>query len=169
MQEVFEKIINQLKEESIIIDDDAGNRAVEIIEQIAAEYRVCAKNAHTGWIPCSPESVPENARHKGAFCPKYLVMTKYGETIGWYNPDYKSWFILVWFMTARYMKEEIDFHRGDVPKVVRAPINTGIVTAWQPLPTAYQQNICGEDDCPYNDGKECPAWNGCGGYETKGE
>lgn len=43
------------------------------------------------------------------------------------------------------------------------------IIAWQPLPPAYQQNICGKADCPYNDGKECPAWNGCGGYEPKGE
>lgn len=37
MQEVFERIIDQLKAESVIVDDDAGNRAVEIIEQAAAE------------------------------------------------------------------------------------------------------------------------------------
>lgn len=46
MQEVFEKIIDQLKAESIIVDDDAGNRAVEIIKQVADEY-------NNGWFPCS--------------------------------------------------------------------------------------------------------------------
>ena len=46
MQEVFEKIINELKQESIIVDDDAGNREMEIIEQAADEY-------NNGWIPCS--------------------------------------------------------------------------------------------------------------------
>ena len=51
MQEVFEKIINELKQESIIVDDDAGNRAVEIIEQVATEY-------NNGWIPCS-ERLPK--------------------------------------------------------------------------------------------------------------
>ena len=51
MQEVFGKIIDELKQESIIVDDDAGNRAVEIIEQAAAEY-------NNGWIPCS-ERLPE--------------------------------------------------------------------------------------------------------------
>ena len=57
MQEVFEKIIDQLKAESIIVDDDAGNRAVEIIEQTAAEY-------NNGWIPCS-ERLPEES---GYYC-----------------------------------------------------------------------------------------------------
>lgn len=38
MQEVFERIIDQLKAESVIVDDDAGNRAVEIIEQAAEEF-----------------------------------------------------------------------------------------------------------------------------------
>ena len=51
MQDVFEKIIDQLKAESIIVDDDAGNRAVEIIEQAAAEY-------NNGWIPVG-ERLPE--------------------------------------------------------------------------------------------------------------
>lgn len=51
MQEVFEKIINELKQESIIVDDDAGNREMEIIEQAADEY-------NNGWIPCS-ERLPE--------------------------------------------------------------------------------------------------------------
>ena len=65
MNKAFEKIIDELKEESIIVDDDAGNRAVEIIEQIADEY-------NGGWIPCS-ERLPE----------EYTVLCcdKYGEMI----------------------------------------------------------------------------------------
>lgn len=39
MREVFERIIDQLKAESIIVDDDSGNCVVEIIEKAAAEYR----------------------------------------------------------------------------------------------------------------------------------
>ena len=38
VHKAFAKIINELKQESIIHDDDAGHRAVEIIEQIAEEY-----------------------------------------------------------------------------------------------------------------------------------
>ena len=46
MNKAFENIIDELKQESIIVDDDAGHRAVEIIEQIAEEY-------NNGWIACS--------------------------------------------------------------------------------------------------------------------
>ena len=53
MNKAFEKIIDELKQESIIVDDDAGHRAVEIIEQMAKEY-------NGGWIACS-ERLPEEA------------------------------------------------------------------------------------------------------------
>lgn len=46
MQEVFEKIIDELKQKSIIVDDDAGNRAVEIIEKVVGDY-------NNGWISSS--------------------------------------------------------------------------------------------------------------------
>lgn len=85
-----------------------------------------------GWIPVE-ERLPENAQHKGAFCPKYDVLTKYGATIGWYNPDFESWYVLIWFMTDRFLETEIDFERGDVPKVVRVPLGTKIVTAWKTM------------------------------------
>lgn len=45
------EFIDELKEESIIVDDDAGHREVEIIQQIAESYT-------GGWIPCS-DSLPE--------------------------------------------------------------------------------------------------------------
>lgn len=89
------------------------------------------------WIPCS-ERLPENAQHKGAFCPKYQVMTKYGVTEGWYNPDNESWYVLFWFMTARFLETDIDIKRGDVPEVVKIPLKAGIVTAWMPLPEPYK-------------------------------
>ena len=55
MKEAFEKIIDELKQESIIVDDDAGHRAVEIIHQIAEEYS-------NGWIPIS-DRFPENDKY----------------------------------------------------------------------------------------------------------
>ena len=61
MNKAFEKIIDELKQESIIVDDDAGHRAVEIIHQIAEEYS-------NGWIPCS-EQLPEE-------CIEVLVSVK---------------------------------------------------------------------------------------------
>ena len=61
MNKAFEKIIDELKQESIIVDDDAGHRAVEIIEQIAEEY-------NNGWIACS-ERLPEE--YTVLCCDKY--------------------------------------------------------------------------------------------------
>ena len=69
MKEAFEKIIDELKQESIIVDDDAGHRAVEIIEQIAEEY-------NNGWIPCSerlPEE-PEEGLTDLDECDEYIAM-----------------------------------------------------------------------------------------------
>lgn len=43
------------------------------------------------------------------------------------------------------------------------------VIAWQPLPESYKPNICATEECPYHTETECPAWNGCGGYQSKGE
>ena len=87
----------------------------------------------TRWIPVT-ERLPDNAQHKGAFCPKYQVMTKYGVTEGWYNPDYENWYVLLWFMTKRFHETDIDLKRGDIPEVVKIPLKAGIVTAWMPLP-----------------------------------
>lgn len=41
------------------------------------------------------------------------------------------------------------------------------VIAWQPLPEPYRP--CTNTDCVYNSGNECPASEGCAGYEQKGE
>lgn len=88
------------------------------------------RNMNDSWIPVY-ESLPENAKQKGALCPKYHVMTKYGETVGWYNPDYESWFILLWFMTERFDEINIDLERGSIPKVARIPYRSGVVKAWK--------------------------------------
>ena len=101
---------------------------------------IIRKHMNDGWIPVEQE-LPPNSKHKGAFCPRYQVMTKYGVTEGWYNPDYESWYILCWFMGNDHLKHEIDFERGTFPKVVRCENSVndkhGIVIAWQPLPEPY--------------------------------
>ena len=93
-----------------------------------------------GWIPVERE-LPPNARHEGALCPKYQVMTKYGVTEGWYNPNVKGWYVLFWFMTES-LDSEVDFDRGDVLRVVflsdEANNEANILTAWQPLPEPYR-------------------------------
>lgn len=91
-----------------------------------------------GWIPCS-ERMPEKAKIKGVFCPKYQIMTDYGVTEGWYNPDQSGWYVLFWFMTGRFLESEIDFKKGDVPKVVFISDDGKVkVIAWRPLPEKYQ-------------------------------
>ena len=94
------------------------------------KHKRYATTNDTGWIPVE-ERLPENAKHKGALCPKYYVMTKYGETVGWYNPDYESWFVLLWFVTERFDEIDIDLERGSIPKVARDPYKSGFVKAWK--------------------------------------
>lgn len=111
--------------------DGAINRIVDIIR----------KHINEGWISVDKE-LPPNAKHEGALCPRYQVMTKYGVTEGWYNPDYNSWYILCWFMGTDHIENEIDFERGTCPKVVRCEnaVNDkhSIVLAWRSLPEPYQ-------------------------------
>lgn len=104
--------------------DGKANELTTILSIIDKQPRV------EEWIPCS-ERLPENAKHKGAFCPKYQVKTKYGLTQGWYNPDTESWYCLFWFLVGRYDETDIDFEKGDKPKVVRILDGTGEVLAWK--------------------------------------
>lgn len=102
---------------------------------------IIRKRMNDGWIPVERE-FPPNAKYKGALCPRYQLDTKYGVTEGWYNPDLESWFVLVWFMTERYLNGEIDFENGVHPKIVRCENevneNHRIVLAWRPLPEPYR-------------------------------
>lgn len=81
------------------------------------------------WISVK-DGMPENADRPGALCPRYLVMTEYGETEGWYNPDKGCWYTLVWFLTGRYTEDDIDMEWGDIPKIS----NKIEVTHWMPFP-----------------------------------
>lgn len=160
--QVFEKIIEKLEEQIKEYDERIERRkgachfdetenmrklddrakgieqAIEIVKQAAAEYEVCAKNAHTGWIPCS-ERLPEDGQI-------IIVTDESGKAdVGEYDADGKFCVNESYFPPA--------FH----------------FIAWQPLPEPYQPNICDASDCPFNEGKECPAAEGCAGYEPKGE
>ena len=136
---VIEKIFEDIDKtmECGLIDYINGD---PVITKKKAKDIIC-KHMNDGWIPVERE-LPPNAKHKGAFCPKVRVMTKFGETYGWYNPDCESWYILTWFMTKRYLDGEIDFERGDKPKIVRLPDQVNdtkhILVAWQPLPEPYR-------------------------------
>ena len=88
------------------------------------------------WVDCD-EEMPKNADKPGAFCEKYLIMTKFGVTEGWFNPDFDCWFALVWFYTSRFLEEEISMKRADVPKVCQLP--KSYVTHWMPLPDPLRE------------------------------
>ena len=66
--------------------------------------------------------------------PKYYVMTEYGVTEGWYNPDVKCWYALLWFMDGRFEEWNINIDKGDIPKLVK---NVPVI-AWMPLPQPYK-------------------------------
>ena len=102
--------------------------AVKLLQECKDIIR---KRINDGWIPCD-ERMPDNAKHKGAFCPRYRILTEYGETVGWYNPDSGGWYVLLWFMTERFLKSEIDFDRGDIPKVIFFN-KKDFVQAWKPF------------------------------------
>ena len=82
------------------------------------------------WISVD-EALPDNAKHKGALCPRYQVSTKYGVTEGWYNPDTECWFVLVWYKyKSTFVEYEPDFESGDIACVIK----DFPVIAWKPLP-----------------------------------
>lgn len=55
-------------------------------------------------------------------------MTKFGQTVGWFNPDLDSWFVLVWTINA-----EISMKMGDVPIILRFDRNSNAVIAWREI------------------------------------
>lgn len=144
----LEKILQEIEHHSIefeafgVCDDYISVGWVKDIikKHLSCENETTRQSRDDGWIPCS-ERMPENAKIKGVFCPKYQIMTDYGVTEGWYNPDQSGWYVLFWFMTGRFLESEIDFKKGDVPKVVFIPDDGKVkVIAWRPLPEKYQPN-----------------------------
>lgn len=132
---VIEKIFEDIDKtmECGLIDYINGD---PVITKKKAKDIIC-KHMNDGWIPVEKE-LPPNAKQKGAFCPKYQVMTKYGVTEGWYNPDYESWFCLFWFADNKFTKPYIDFEHGDAPKRVQIEKGIDIVLAWRPMAEPYK-------------------------------
>lgn len=121
MKEAFEKIIDELKQESIIVDDDAGHRAVEIIHQIAEEY-------NNGWIPCS-ERLPDielekerNERGSNAVFPVLATINKVNISGEKYTTVNRAFY-------GCYNNDK-NFYNSCCDKLD--------VIAWQPLPELYQ-------------------------------
>lgn len=66
------------------------------------------------WISVE-DSLPKSK--PGELLKRVLVYTEYGITEGWYDAELGYWFALLWFMTSEYKNWNIDFERGDVPKL----------------------------------------------------
>ena len=135
MQEL-EKILEEIEQRVNYCKEHATLEYVDICAGLREAEGIIRKHMNDGWIPVDRE-LPPNAKHEGAFCPKYQVMTKYGVTEGWYNPDAEGWYVLIWFMTDRYLESEIDFDKGDKPKIVFIPdeVNSerNILIAWKEM------------------------------------
>ena len=128
------EIINEIN--CLLFELDNGDDAVSYLTQNDVNWlkeNIKEKKKKKKWIPVT-ERLPENAKHKGAFCPKYYVMTEYGVTEGWYNPDVKCWYALLWFMDGRFEEWNINIDKGDIPKLVK---NVPVI-AWMPLPEPYR-------------------------------
>ena len=139
-----------------IILEDAANTIEELSAKLAAaNMERSTAYYNDGWIPCS-ERLPEEKENPvtGDFYV-YPVMCDFAgiSDIRYYAFGRGHW------------------HHG--PSIMDR-----YVTHWadiKPLPAPYkptqpnETQMCGNVDCPYNEDKECPAWNGCGGYEEKEE
>ena len=160
MQEVFEKIIEKLEERKklhnrmIDYENKNGtvseefqqrkavevlNYAIEIVKQEAAEH-------NNGWIPCSERFPKVEDLHEKSVddCTCYLIQRRGGI-----------------MDVAHYIKVY-----GE-PYFEANSIKMKDVVAWHPLPELYNPNTCQDTNCPYNDGNDCPAADGCAGYERK--
>ena len=106
LEKILEEIIEQLKAEGCIIDNDAGHRAVDIIRKHMDNNNLCEKcsrrkwyqigykdGKNDGWIPVEerlPE-VPDDMEDE--YCPEFNVTIKGASraTTLKYSPD-GAWF-----------------------------------------------------------------------------
>jgi hypothetical protein len=125
-----------------LIDREAALDAIKFSE-LGCEYDEVEKvQIFNPWHRVE-EELPPNAKHPGAFCKKYQVMTKWGVTEGWFNPDVGEdglWDILVWFFMGHYDDvNDINFERGDKPKLMW--VTKDYVSAWREMPEPPQNSL----------------------------
>ncbi|HJD37289.1 MAG TPA: YddF family protein [Candidatus Blautia ornithocaccae] len=88
VEKILEEIIEQLKTEGCIIDNDAGNRAEEIIRKHMNEGKdinVPTKD-NDGWIPVE-ERLPENTDEME------VTLSNEDVTSAWYNRASRKWIV----------------------------------------------------------------------------
>ena len=136
-----DKLMKELEREVELADD--WKTAHEIANCVKYTLTVeVAKdiNVPDNWISVK-DRLPPNADHPGSFCPRYHVMTKYGVTEGWYNPDKGCWYTLVWFYLGRKTFDDIDFERGDIPGIT----DKIEVTHWKEMPEPPDEDATSEN------------------------
>ena len=132
------------RSEKCCIDEmlDNGLEAIEQLEKTVEDQaeRIAIMEAEMpGWISVD-EKLPDNAKHKGAFCPRYRVLTKWGETVGWYNPDKGWWYFLLWYTYG----VGVDFEHGDDPKLAHEKNGAKVVTHWMPMQELQKEGAADE-------------------------
>ena len=124
MNKTFENIIDELKQESIIIDDDAGHRAVEIIEQIAEEY-------NGGWIPVKTRQMTEEEKE---YYSEYLFDGN-GYIYECPLPDDGQEVLI----TSKYGSVDITTFYTDFGNYFENYEDYDEVIAWKPLPEPFKE------------------------------
>lgn len=193
MQDVFKRIIDKLieqkkgnpfiygkndKSRDASISRQTLDYAIEIVEQTATE----CKHGHFG---CN-----SNGQHeKCSKCSDYDCKRRNREWFG-AEDDNNGWIpcsermpdVEINPVTNDYVRHNVTFKNGNVSDVRcyaygeasggkhwpnGGQIMDEYVIAWQPLPAPYQPHICTNNDCVFNEGKDCHAAEGCAGYERK--
>ena len=137
------------------------------------------QKAKQGWIPCSEQLPPVETevyilakrKYKGGDC-KYIRTTAMYED-GTILENDSCW---RWEDIEGEWDEENDCYiipegwwenRHYNPDEVYNNVVDDEVVAWQPLPELYIP--CTNTECTYHTGNECPAQEGCAGYQQNGE
>lgn len=160
MQEVFEKIIEKLEEikkKCLSRGDLVGctdfKKAIEIVKQAAEEY-------NNGWIPVKYHEITDEEREENGFSDDiaYCLDCK--------MPEDEEEILVTRKWKDGYIIEH-DMCIVDIEYSLESGLEWTDVIAWQPLPAPYNPHICTNNDCTFNEGKDCPAAEGCPGYERK--
>lgn len=140
LEKILEEIIEQLKAEGCIIDNDAGNRAEEIIR----------KHMNDGWISCE-ERLPECEEEV------YILTERGTRTTAIYEDGTMSDDVSMWNWTdidfdydeesdTNFIPEGWWEYRHFNPDDVYNNAVDEKVIAWQPLPEPYRPEK-GEETC----------------------
>lgn len=100
LEKILEEIIDELKEEGVIIDDEKGNRAVEIIRSHMDNDKDTNVPTDDGWIPVE-ERLPESKTHvlccfeNGAVDSLWQDWKESGFG-GYFDDDFKPMEVVAW-------------------------------------------------------------------------